>query len=837
MEENRAAKPVKQIIFFPVFHYDIVWKFNRADYSYINLRLLRQAVELCSLFPEFRLGIEDAYQLEEVESLDPALFEKLKGLAAKGRIEVVDGQYLMLDSLLPGGEVLISGIVRGKKYVKEKLGLDVEVGWIADSFGLNAQTPQIYRDAGYRWLAFGRGLDLRKSKSEFWWEGLDGTRILSHYFASRHGYRAGLFAEELAENIAELREHAATKHTLLPCGIGGCPFPEKLFQAIENLNARDDGCKIKIASPKEFFQALERESSQLEVKKGEMYHGDRVFDGVWSTRMWLKSEYFRVRNLLLNAEKFTTLAWLLGKPYPKGELGQAWDRVFFLAFHDVVTGTSIDEVYDGVRDELSALKATLEPLLANSLSYLTSRIPDPGRKLVLFNPHSFEVTGYIEAEVDLEDGEDSAALAVEGTGWELVEERRDEQGLRRARIGLVTKVPPLGYKVHPICSRRIISTGKVISNGSSIENEHFKIEVSPESGRYRVLDAEGNEVVRGISLELENELGSVYEHRDVSKELIGLVGAEGERSPNTPLFKVTGIKVEEGEVSRRITVREEVYGCFWPYRLKEGLEVEFYRQKLIELEKEARLYRGIPWIEFVIRLRSSFPHIRVRARIDTGIPEGKCVAGTAFGAIEREEEPRDYPLEDWLDYGGKERGVAVFTRGIPGYQTERGNIFLSLLRSVSLLSHGDKGPVVPVMDALELEKDYEFHFAVYPHQGTWRENKIWTKALGFTNPPIAYLANGNHSGKSSSRRLPGEEFSLVSLPENVVLSRLKRSEDGTCMVLRCYEASGRPANLCLNLWQGPKEMLASNVLEEREEPVGEEIKLRPFQIATFRIKF
>lgn len=826
-----------QVIFFPVFHYDVVWKFNRADYSYINLRLLRQAVELCSLFPEFRFGIEDAYQLEEVESLDPELFGKIKRLAAEGRIEVVDGQYLMLDSFLPGGEVLISGIVRGKRYVKEKLGLDVEVGWIADSFGLNAQTPQIYRDAGYRWLAFGRGLDLRRSKSEFWWEGLDGVRILSHYFASRHGYRAGLFAEELEENIAELQNHAATRYILLPCGIGGCPFPERLFRAIEDLNARRNGYEIKIASPREFFQALEREGSKLGVEKGEMYHGDRVFDGVWSTRMWLKSEYFRVRNLLLNAEKFTALAWLLGKPYPKEEFSQAWERVLFLAFHDVVTGTSIDEVYEGVREELDALKATLKPLLDSSLSYFTSRIPDQGRKLVLFNPHSFEVTGYIEAEVDLEDGEDSTDLAVEGAEWELVEEKGGERGLRRARIGLVTKVPPLGYKVHLICSRRSISTGKVISNGSSIENEHFKVEVSPESGRYRILDAEGNEVVREISLELENELGSVYEHRDISRELIGLVGAEGERSPNTPLFKVTGVRVEEGEVCRKISVKEEVYGCFWPYRLKDGLEVEFYRQKLMELEKEARLYRGIPWVEFIIRLRSNFPHVRVRARIDTGIPDGKCVAGTAFGAIEREEEPRDYPLEDWLDYGDRERGVAVFTHGIPGYQMDKGNVFLTLLRSVSLLSHGDKGPVVPVMDALELERDYEFRFAVYPHQGSWRENKIWIKALSFTNPPIASVANGNHSGRRSSRRLPGGEFSLVSLPENVVLSRLKRSEDGTCVVLRCYEASGGPANLRLNLWQGPREILASNVLEEREEPVGQEIKLRPFQIATFRIKF
>ncbi len=840
MEGNRAAKPAKQIIFSPVFHYDVVWKFNKEDYSYINLRLLRQVVELCSLFPEFRFGIEDAYQLEEVERLDPGLFKKIKHLAAKGMIEVIDGQYLMADSFLPGGEALISGILRGKRYVKEKLGLDVEVGWIADSFGLNAQTPQIYRDAGYRWLAFGRGFDIKKGTSEFWWEGLDGTRILSHYFASKHGYRAGLFAEQLEENISELKGYASTESILMPCGIGGCPFPERLFKAIDDFNAKNTDQHIKIASPKEFFRALEKEADSLGLEKGEMYQGDRVFDGVWSTRMWLKSKYSKVKNLLLNTERFATIAWLLGKPYPKRELSEAWDKALFLAFHDVITGTSIDEVYREVEQKVGTLETTLEPLLASSLNHLSSQIPAGGKRLILFNPNSFEVSDYIEAEVCFGDEDRMRGFAVEDTEWELIEEDRNEQGwVKWAKIGLLTRVPPLGYRVYPLRPEQSApSTRRAIYSSNVIENDYLRVEVNPTDGKYQIFDADGQEVVREISLELENELGSVYSHRDISRELIGLVGAEGDISPNTALFKISGLKVERGRISSKISLTEEVYGCFWPYRLKEHRSVEFYRQKLMEIEKEAYLYKGIPWVKLTIKLRSSFPHVRVRVRIDPGIPDGKCTAGTVFGAIEREAEPRDYPMEDWIDYATKERGVAVLTRGIPSYEVSGGNIFLTLLRSVSLLSHGDKGPVVPVMDALELGKEYEFQFAVYPHHNSWKEDKTWAKALSFINQPIySYVEDRSSESLNLERRLPNDQFSFASLQGNVVLSRLKQSEDGTCAVIRCYETSGEPANLHLNLWKKPRALLSSNVLEEKEEQVGKEIELRPFQIATFKIKF
>ncbi|PCN49807.1 hypothetical protein B6U99_07765, partial [Candidatus Geothermarchaeota archaeon ex4572_27] len=273
-------------------------------------------------------------------------------------------------------------------------------------------------------------------------------------------------------------------------------------------------------------------------------------------------------------------------------------------------------------------------------------------------------------------------------------------------------------------------------------------------------------------------------------------------------------------------------GCFWPYRLHEHYGVELYRHKLMDIEKEVRLYRGLPWVEVKVRLRSRFPHIRLRWCFDLGF-KGRYVASTAFGVVERRPEPREHPMEDWMDYSDGERGLALFTRGIPGHQVEEGRVYLTLLRSVDLLSYGDKGPIVPVPDALELDRDYEFEFAFMLHRGDWREAKVWTYALSYTSPPIAM----QFDERRARGELPGDEYSFLSLDDTAILTCLKRSEDGRHVVARLYDVTGRGGEVELKVFRQPREVLASNITEEREDPGSTRLKLRPFQIATLKLAF
>jgi len=147
---------MQTIYLTPHTHYDAAWVFTKEEYLQINERIVEEAVGLMET-SEFKFCLEQTFLLNQISKRNPNLFQRLKKMIKARKLEIVDGQYLMADTMLPSGEVLIRNILLGKRYCEEKFGIDVPVAWAADSFGMNAQLPQIYKKAGYKGLAFRRG--------------------------------------------------------------------------------------------------------------------------------------------------------------------------------------------------------------------------------------------------------------------------------------------------------------------------------------------------------------------------------------------------------------------------------------------------------------------------------------------------------------------------------------------------------------------------------------------------------------------------------------------------------------------------------------------------------
>lgn len=284
---------VDKIYLVPHTHYDAIWVFTKEDYYYININLiLRKVVDLLEKEKNFKFLIEQTFLLEVVEKRYPKLFEKLKKYIKEGRIEIGDGEYLMADTMLPQEESLIREILYGKKYIKEKFGVDVLVMWQADSFGLNAQLPQIYAKSGYKYLAFRRGCPIKKP-SEFFWRGLDGTKILSHWMPL--GYRAGLDLKKLNENYRKLKKLSATNHILMPSGSGVTMPQEETVAKVKEWN-KTHSSKMKISTPSEFFEKVEKSAKKLPLLEGEMYSDkySEIFRDCSSSRIWIKKVFERI---------------------------------------------------------------------------------------------------------------------------------------------------------------------------------------------------------------------------------------------------------------------------------------------------------------------------------------------------------------------------------------------------------------------------------------------------------------------------------------------------------------------------------------------------------------
>ncbi len=842
---------MKTIYLVPHTHYDVAWAFSKEDYLKINEEILKEVMKLMEV-PEFKFCLEQTFLLQEIEKRNPELWQGLKRMVAEGKLEIVDGQYLMPDTMLPTGEVLVREILFGKKYCQEKFGIEVPVAWAADSFGMNAQLPQIYNKAGYKWLAFRRGAKAEITQSEFIWKGLDGSTILAHWMPL--GYRAGLNLDQLEQSFSDLDKYAATPHILMPCGSGSMPPQAEIPQAVRDWNTTHPGIEMKIVTPKEFFQALEQTKKKFEVVEGELYDNELVdvFPQVCTSRLWIVQSSRECEGLLMAAEEFATIAWLLGADYPASELHEAWENILFIAFHDIVTGCGVDEIYEEVKEICSSLKAKLTHSLNQSLSYIAGKVNTGGEALLAFNPLPWRMRNWGEAELKLPQGYEGVPGIKERkeVESEVIEiGKSEEDKIEGAKMGFTCDLPPLGYKMYkltpPPCHcepKAWQAEGGIKVEGESVETPFYKVTVNKETGIIEVSDKKGELLVRGNEIFIDDEIGDLYYHRSRFADLIKSESGEGLKYGS---FKPKSFRIEKGVLQAKIIFEDEYYCLTWPYRLKERFPPMLYKYKTLDIHKEVIVFRDLPRIEFITKIENKYPNIRLSVKFDTGMERKVYFRETQFGVVpepteyftNREEgfKPSGIPnFLSWFDLSNGIRGITFMNKGLPAALIMKSSVFIRLLRSVyGLSADGIAGPLVPTPDALEL-RPYLFEYALQPHEGDWRQAKMYKQAQDFHHLPYCIQTN-------SQGELP-EEFSFLKLsPDNLILSALKKAEDSDEVILRFFETIGEATVAELELFRVIKRAAVVDLLErELYELKVERNKLRlevkPFEIVTLKLK-
>ena len=801
---------MQTIYLVPHTHYDVAWAFSKEDYLQINEEILEEALKLMKS-SNFKFSIEQTFLLESLEERNPKLWQGLKEMIKKGKMEIIDGQYLMPDTMIPAGEVLIREIIFGKRYCKEKFGIDIPVAWAADSFGMNSQLPQIYKKAGYEWLAFRRGAKTEITQSEFLWKGLDGTTILAHWMPL--GYRAGLDLNKWSHSFAELSKYASTPHILMPCGSGSMPPQPEIPKALSKWNMTHPDIEMKMATPREFFQALEKNERKLETVEGELYDDEleQIFPQVCTSRIWIIQEARECENSLVSAEAFATIAWLLGAEYPADELHEAWKKCLFVAFHDVITGCGVDDIYNEVREIFASLKDKLGDILTRSLTDIAGKIDTKGKAIAVFNPLPWSVKNWVEANAELSQG-------------------------------FAAELPPLGYKVYSgVTTPEKEAAGEIKVGEEQIETPFFKVTVDKETGIIDILDKHSGLSVKGNEIVIDDEIGDLYYHRSRFTDLIKSESGKGFQYGS---FKPKSFKIEEGTAKTKIIFEDEYYCLTWPYRLKERFPPRLYKYKTLDIHKEVTLFRDIPRIEFSTKVNNKYPNIRLSVKFDTGINRKVYFRETQFGVIPEPTETftRETGLQpsripnflSWFDLSNGMSGITFMNKGLPATSMKEGSIHIRLLRSINGLSaDGISGPLVPTPDALEL-RPYTFEYALQMHKGDWRQSEMYQHAQEFSHSPLCIPAN-------SQGDMP-TEFSFLELyPNNLVLSALKKAEDSDDVILRFFETEGRATRGEVKLFREIKRAAIVDLLEREEKELytygsSLELEVKPFEIVTLKLK-
>ncbi|MBC8520894.1 MAG: glycoside hydrolase, partial [Methanomicrobia archaeon] len=396
----------------------------------------------------------------------------------------------------------------------------------------------------------------------------------------------------------------------------------------------------------------------------------------------------------------------------------------------------------------------------------------------------------------------------------------------------------------------------ILIKGNTIENRFFGVEVDPATGLIDVsIDGRGVErerICTANELVLEEETGDLYYHRQTLGIPLKTEKGEGVKYGS---FRVENFGITKSPLRRVINVETNYFSLRWPYRLTEKTEPLIWRHKFLECTKKIIVYKDIPRIDFITGIVDKHPKSRLRVRFSTDMKSSDYACGTQFGVVSRptdlwsykpkpgeewvEEPCGAFPSLRWLDYSDGKKGLTVIHSGTPENEVRDGDVYLTLLRSVLMLSSdGKTGPAIPVPDAQELRR-YEFRYSIYPHEGDWREASSYKHASEFNCSLYALQL-------ATAMNPPLKRSFLKIEPKNVVLSALKKAENGDGgAILRFYETEGEETNAEITLFRAPKAVRVVNMLEEEDAGVVKELenggerimlKMKPFEIVTLRVE-
>lgn len=439
-------------------HIDSAWLWPVRETVRKVARTVANVTHLLDTRDDLVHCMSSAQQWAWLREHQPALFDRALEHVRAGRLVPVGGMWVESDTNMVGGEAMVRQFLHGKTWMAEHLGVECEEVWLPDSFGYTAALPQIVRLAGFRWFLTQKiswNTVNRFPHHTFWWEGIDGTRVFTH-FPPADTYNGTLAASELKRASDQFREKGPATRSLIPFGHGdggGGPTREMLGRA-RRTHDLEGSPRVTVETPRAFFEAAEEEyAERAPVWVGELYL--EIHRGTYTSQAQTKQGNRRSEHLLREAELWAATAAVRGLlDYPYDALRAAWDTVLLQQFHDILPGSSIAWVHQEAAREYAAVAATLEDVIVEATTALAAEHPPlmPGTP-VRFNaapvrgsdgaePLGASVPAGAVAPATIErDGDD----VVLDNGWLVV--RVDATGVIRSILDVTAHretVPPGG---------------------------------------------------------------------------------------------------------------------------------------------------------------------------------------------------------------------------------------------------------------------------------------------------------------------------------------------------------------------------------------------------------
>ncbi len=796
-------------------------------------------------FPDdarFRYHIEQAWSIVHfVRNRPPEVLARFGKYIKEGRIELpafVGNQITGMH-----GHEEIVRLLYPSFELQRRFGGEILSGDVTDIPGLSWALPSVLRGAGAKYLFAGlptyfhwyRNPDpdgfyteaksgwrwrwntfwdekavLRNPRPDaFWWEGPDGARVLVYYSGGYGGWQPhsqeGIL-EELPRMLARMEKDGSplsvARYTGWGCGDNQPPSVEP-SHLIRQWNETWAYPRMIVSTNNMFFKALEKQSADARVFKGELPHTDYAVGALCSARETTLNRL--AHDQVPVGETFSAIASALGKDdYPADQIRDAWYNMMLYDEHTWGMARPVGPFQDWSWADKSRFAYAASGHAARILPAAVDSIaggiglPEKARYLIVFNSLSFERTDIVQVAefpltpFDLID--EQTGKAVPYQVYEIDQPdlpvpyaadlyaRGGFHRLERLELRFVAEnVPSVGYKTYRLQEKpqATPSSSGVTVGSNSLENRFFKVTLDPQTG--------------ALASVFDKELDRELVDKDASHQVNQFVARWVESGKTETAHGVSIRPGKSGPIFGSLVVASSGSGC---PRITQ--EITLYESlKRIDLANRV-LKDATPLLEvyFAFPFKMDKPEFRFEGTASVIRPHKDQFPGS---------NTNYYSVQHWAHAGDGSTGITLAP--IDAHIMEFGGLWPCYVSP----AHQGIAPADfrrPFVTADQITKghlysfvidtnfrtnfkmtqvsDLLFRYSITAHKGDWLAGRPRDFGWAASNPLVGVWRSGKHPGTLPMRA----DFCRIDAP-NVLVQTLKKAEDGDGLILRMIETEGK----------------------------------------------
>ena len=802
-DKARAAVPsgdAPEITAVGHAHIDLAWLWPIAQTHHKCVRTFATQCRLLEQYGQWIFNQSSPQAYAWVERDAPDLFEKIKEHIAAGRWEADGAMWCEADTNVPSGESLVRQLLYGKRYFREKFGVDSRMLWMPDVFGYSGALPQLMRLAGVdgfvtskiSWNEFNVF-----PHDTFRWRGLDGTEVATHFITTPipnsriMTYNAKGDVASIKGTWDAYKQKSAGFEPLMTFGWGdggGGPTEEMLETVLRaaDMTAVPGMAKVKLEKAGDLLKRIAANAERLPVWDGELYL--EFHRGTYTTQAWLK------RANRKNEIRLHNIEWLACLPGAEAIDGAAmremWQDLLLCQFHDILPGSSIGAVYDETRALEKNIEERADSMISEAAHALCEKIDTAGsaRPVVLFNTLSWDRRD----PVRMPGGAWRDDVVIPAGGWTVIDANDTPKPDPDAELA-------------------------VSGDGTGMESRFWKIRFD-KLGRIKELydKRAGRQVLPDGAAANEWQ---VFEDRPVSNDAWDInLHYEQHPLPGPEFVAAKAVERNGTRVAVELQWRMPLLG----------------KGPQSTITQRVAIYAGHPRIDFETTIDWHEHHQLLKVAFPVNVRAVEATHEIQFGHLRRPTHRNtswdtarfETCAHRFVDLSEHGYGVSLLNDCKYGHDVRENVIRLTCI----------KCPQHP--DPLADQGMHEFVYSLLPHSGSLQEAGVIRAAAELNTPPIVTEAKPAKGGLPASNRIIECESGAV------VVDTIKPAEDGDGIIVRLYESHGSHVRTTLKFAGPPVSARVVNLLEEPLdgeaglEQTGDGIRLtlRPFQILTLRLR-